>query len=56
MPLLHFNILAMSVACIALLVGFSYREKRWGGFLMMLGVMCMLGVIVYDIEVLSARN
>lgn len=55
MPLLHFNILAMFIACVALLVGFSYRDTRWGGVLMVLGVLAVMGVIVYDIQVLSAR-
>lgn len=55
MPLLQFNMIAMSVACVALLVGFSYRDTPWGGGLMMLGVLAVMGVIVYDIQVLSAR-
>ncbi|MBQ0131609.1 MAG: hypothetical protein KBT18_05385 [Comamonas sp.] len=56
MPLLHFNMIAMSIACVALLVGFSYRDTRWGGALMILGVMGVMGAIVYDIQVLSARH
>ena len=55
MSILHFNMIAMSIACVALLVGFSYRDTRWGGGLMMLGVLGVMGVIVYDIQVLSAR-
>lgn len=56
MTLLHFNMLAMFIACIALLVGFSYRDTRWGGGLMMLGVLGVMGVIVYDIQVLSSHR
>ena len=53
MSLLHFNMAAMSVVCVALLMGFSYRDSRFGGVLMMLGVLGLMGVIVYDIRVLS---
>jgi hypothetical protein len=53
--LLHFNMIAMFIACVSLLVGFSYRDTRWGGCLMALGVLGVMGVIVYDIQVLSAR-
>ena len=56
MTLLHFNMIAMSVAFVALLVGFSYRDSRWGGGLMMLGVLAIMGTIVYDIQVLSAHR
>ena len=56
MSLLHFNMIAMSIALVALLVGFSFRDTRWGGGLMMVGVLGMMGMIVYDIQVLSARH
>lgn len=56
MSLLHFNMLTMGIACVALLVGFSYRDTRWGGVLMILGVLTMMGMIVYDIQVLSMRS
>ena len=55
MSLLHFNMAAMTVACLSLLVGFSYRNSRFGGALMLLGVLCLMGVIVYDIQVLSHK-
>lgn len=55
MPLLHFNMIAMSIACISLLVGFSYRDSRWGAGFMFLGVLTLMGVIVYDIQVLSTH-
>jgi hypothetical protein len=53
MSLLHFNMAAMTAVCVALLVGFSYRDSRFGGVLMMLGVLGLMAVIVYDIRVLS---
>ena len=56
MSLLHFNMMAMSIACFALLVGFSYRDTRWGGFSMMVGVIALMSVIVYNIQVLSHRG
>ena len=56
MSLLHFNMIAMTIACVALLVGFSFRDTRWGGGLMILGGLGVMGVIVYDIQVLSARH
>ena len=56
MTLLHFNMLAMTLAFVSLLVGFSYRDRRWGGVLMGIGVLCVMGMIVYDIQVLSARR
>ena len=55
MTLLHMNMITMSIACITLLVGFSYRDTRWGGALMIAGVLAVMGVIVYDIQALSAR-
>ena len=55
MTLLHLNMITMSIACIILLVGFSCRDYRWGPGLMLLGVLAVMGVIVYDIQVLSAR-
>ncbi len=55
MTLLHMNMITMSIACITLLVGFSYRDTRWGGALMIVGVLAVMGVIVYDIQALSAR-
>lgn len=51
--LLHINMAAMTVVCVALLVGFSYRDSRFGGVLMILGVLGLMGVIVYDIQALS---
>ncbi|HEY4663790.1 MAG TPA: hypothetical protein VIG85_02285 [Comamonas sp.] len=54
MTLLHMNMITMSISCIVLLVGFSYRDYRWGPGLMLLGVLAVMGVIVYDIRVLSA--
>lgn len=56
MSLLHFNMMAMSIGFVALLVGFSYRESRWGGALMILGVLAVMGTIVYDIQVLSTHH
>ena len=53
MTLLHFNMTTMTIACVTLLVGFSWRDTRWGGLLMILGVLAVMGVIVYDIRVLS---
>lgn len=55
MTLLHFNMVAMFIASIALLVGFSFRDTRWGPVLLVAGVLAVMGVIVYDIQVLSAR-
>jgi len=54
MTLLHLNMITMSISCIILLVGFSCRDYRWGPGLMLLGVLAVMGVIVYDIRVLSA--
>ena len=54
MSLLYFNMITMSIACVSLLVGFSYRDTRWGGGCMMLGVLAVICVIVYDVRVLSA--
>ena len=53
MSLLHFNMAAMTAVCVALLVGFSYRDSRFGGVLMMLGVLGWMAGIVYDSRVLS---
>jgi hypothetical protein len=56
MSLLHINMVAMTVVCVSLMVGFSYRESRWGILLMQLAVLGLMGVIVYDIRVISAST
>lgn len=37
------------IGLIALMAGFTRRDRNYGPFLMWGGVMCMLGVIVYHI-------
>jgi len=43
MSLLHINMVAMTVVCVSLMVGFSYRESRWGILLMQLAVLGLMG-------------
>ena len=54
MPLLHINMAVMTVACLLLLVGISLREYVWGPGLMLVGSLTIMGLIIYDIRVLSA--
>ena len=56
MPLLHINMAVMTVACLLLLVGFSLREYVWGPGMMLLGSLTIIGLIIYDIRILSAMS
>ena len=53
MSLLHINMVTMFFACLTMLVGFSNRDAGWGPGLMLAGISVVLGLIVYDIRVLS---
>ena len=55
-PLLHINMAVMTVACLLLLVGFSLREYVWGPGMMLLGSLTIMGLIIYDIRILSAMS
>ena len=56
LPLLHINMAVMTVACLLLLVGFSWREYVWGPGMMLLGSLTIMGLIIYDIRILSAMS
>ena len=53
LSLLHINMVVMTLACLCLLVGFALREYVWGPGVMLLGSITVMGLIVYNIRVLS---
>ena len=40
---------ALGVCCVSLLVGFSWRAKRWAPWLMLVSVVGLLGLMSYSI-------
>ena len=40
---------ALGVCCVSLLVGFSWRAKRWAPWLMLVSVVGLLGLMGYSI-------
>ena len=40
---------ALGVCCVSLLVGFSWRAKRWAPWLMLVAVVCLLMLMSYSI-------
>jgi len=56
MTLLQLNMAAMTVVCLCLLVGFSYRDTRFSGPLMLAGALGLMGLIVYNIRTLSVHT
>lgn len=40
---------ALTVCCVTLLVGFSWRSRRWAPWLMLVSVVCLLGLMSYSI-------
>ena len=55
MSLLNFNMLAVSLSCFLLIVGFAMRRRRWSGICMLAGMAGLMGVIFYNIRFLSAH-
>ena len=56
MTLLHWNMVAMTAACLCLLVGYSYRHTRFWSMLMLLGAAGLMGLIVYNIRMMTMRG
>ena len=42
----------LGVCCVVLLVGFSYREQRWGPWVMLVAVVSLLALMAYSIVAL----
>ena len=49
--LLTFNTILMllGACCVGLLVGFSWREQRWGPWVMLVAVIVLLSLMSYSI-------
>jgi hypothetical protein len=49
--LLTFNhtMLLLGACCVLLMVGFSYRDQRWGPWTMLVAVICLLLLMGYSI-------
>jgi len=43
------TMVALFVCCVALLVGFSWRSRRWAPWLMLVAVVCLLMLMSYSI-------
>ena len=39
----------LTVCCVTLLVGFSWRGRRWSPWLMLVSVVCLLALMSYSI-------
>lgn len=52
MSLFHINLIAMSISCILLLVGYSTNRSKLGGLAMGLGLIGILGLIAANILVM----
>ena len=39
----------LTICCVALLVGFSWRSRRWAPWLMLVSVVCLLALMSYSI-------
>lgn len=48
---LTFNntMLLLGACCVLLMVGFSYRDQRWGPWTMLVAVICLLLLMGYSI-------
>ncbi len=55
MTLFQSSMLLLAASCVLLLVGFSARERRWGPWLMMLGIVGAVLLIAYDIYQMLPR-
>jgi Ca2+/Na+ antiporter len=55
MNLTHVNLILLGVGCTLLLVGFSGRQYRWATAVMMVGILCILFMIGYNIRELLHR-
>ena len=51
----HPTLLVLGVLCVALMVGFSYREQRWGPWLMLVSIVTLLALIAWSIINQAAR-
>ena len=49
--MLSFNttMILLGISCVTLLVGFSWREKRWGPWVMLVAVVGLLSLMSYSI-------
>ena len=48
------TLMLLGLCCVLLLVGFSWREQRWGPWLMLVSVVSLLSLMSYTIlELLS---
>lgn len=49
--MLSFNetLMLLAASCTALLVGFSWREQRWGPWVMLVAVVALLSLMSYSI-------
>ena len=50
-PVLSFNmtLVLLAISCTTLLVGFSWREQRWGPWVMLVAVVGLLSLMSYSI-------
>ena len=49
--ILTFNttMVLLAACCVLLMVGFSYRDQRWGPWVMLVAVVCLLSLMGYSI-------
>jgi len=45
----HTTLALLAVCCVVLMVGFSYRDQRWGPWTMLVGVGFLLLLMAYSI-------